>query len=106
MSQYFVYITTNKIHTVLYTGVTSNLSKRVYQHQNKLTPGFTSQYNANELVYYEEVPTMLEAIAAEKRIKGWNRAKKIALIKVKNPEFKNLNEDVLGSPAGDSSASE
>ncbi len=102
MKQYFVYITTNKIHTVLYTGVTSNLSKRVYQHENSLTPGFTARYNVDILVYYQEFPTMLEAITAEKRIKGWNRAKKIALIKTMNPELKDLNDR---GPAGDPSAS-
>ncbi len=90
MKNYAVYIATNFTNTVLYTGVTSNLKQRLYQHKHKLIPGFTSRYNVNKLVYYDYFPTALEAIAAEKKIKGWTREKKIALIKEKNPEFKDL----------------
>jgi len=90
MKQYSVYIATNYTNTVLYTGVTNELTRRMYQHEQKLVPGFTSRYNVNKLVYYEHFPTAIEAIAAEKKIKGWTRVKKISLIKEKNPEFKNL----------------
>ncbi len=87
---YYVYIATNKVDTVLYTGVTNNLARRIYEHKNKLIPGFTYRYNINKLVFYEIFPTAVEAIAAEKKIKGWVRRKKIDLIKTSNPEFKDL----------------
>lgn len=73
--QYFVYIITNVYNTVLYTGMTNNLERRMYEHAQKLVPGFTSKYNVNKLVYYESFPSPQEAITAEKRIKGWIRKK-------------------------------
>jgi len=88
---YYVYILTNKSNT-LYIGVTGNLGQRIEQHMRKSTKGFTAKYNINKLIYYQEFPTSLEAIAAEKRLKGWTRRKKITLIKTLNPEFKNLLE--------------
>ncbi len=88
--QYYVYIATNFKNTVLYTGVTDNLERRMYQHRNKLMVGFSSKYNINKLVYYEAFSSPGEAIAAEKRIKGWTRAKKIKLIKSINPNFDDL----------------
>ena len=84
---------TNKNNAVLYTGVTSNLFKRVSEHKNKLISGFTSRYNVTKLVYYEEYETMPEAIAREKQIKGGSRKKKIALINSKNPECQDLYEE-------------
>jgi putative endonuclease len=87
-----VYIMTNKNNGVLYTGVTSNLFKRVSEHKNKTVIGFTSKYNVTKLVYYEAYETMPEAIAREKQIKGGSRQKKIDLINGKNPEWKNLYE--------------
>lgn len=87
---YYVYIVTNKTHTVLYTGVTSNLTKRVYEHKNKLLPGFTSRYNVHILVFAQNFPTALEAIAAEKKIKGWVRIKKVALIESMNPGWEEI----------------
>ena len=84
---------TNKNNGVLYTGVTSNLFKRVSEHKNKLVAGFTSSYNVTKLVYYEEYATMEEAIAREKQIKGRSRQKKIDLINSKNPEWKDLYEE-------------
>ena len=88
-----VYIMTNKGHRVLYTGVTSNLFKRVAEHKNKVVAGFTSNYNVTKLVYYEEFNTMEEAIAREKQIKGGSRQKKIDLINSKNPEWKDLYDE-------------
>ena len=72
---YFVCILTNKART-LYTGVTNNLERRVYEHRNKLVPGFAARYNIGKLVYFEETPDVLSAIAREKQIKGWLRQKK------------------------------
>lgn len=87
---YFVYIATNKRNTVLYTGVTNNLERRLYEHKNKLVPGFTSKYNVDKLVWFEEFNDPGSAIAAEKRIKGWLRKKKIDLIKERNLNFEDL----------------
>jgi putative endonuclease len=84
---------TNKGNKVLYTGVTSNLFKRVTEHKDKIVPGFTSSYNVTRLVHYEEFNTMEEAIAREKQIKGGSRQKKIDLINRKNPEWKDLYEE-------------
>jgi putative endonuclease len=92
--EYYVYIMTNKSKT-LYTGVTSNLMRRVYEHKNKLIEGFTSKYNIHILVYYESTPSVHTALAREKQIKGWLRSKKIALIHSMNPEWKDLSEEWL-----------
>ncbi len=81
---------TNKSKT-LYTGVTNNLERRVYEHKHKLLSGFTSRYNITKLVHYEESNDIYIAIAREKQIKGWLRAKKIALIEATNPEWKDLS---------------
>jgi len=90
--QYFVYILTNKHHTVLYVGVTSDLPKRVYQHRMKLVAGFTSRYNVDKLVYYEVADNPEAAIAREKQIKGGSRQKKIDLINGMNPQWQDLYE--------------
>lgn len=92
MKQYYVYIMTNKSHT-LYTGVTNNLERRVEEHKSKSISGFTSKYNVTQLVYYEEGNDVNVAIAREKQIKGWLRVKKIALIESINPEWRDLSED-------------
>jgi len=84
---------TNEYNKVLYTGVTSNLLKRVSEHKNKTVNGFTSKYKVAKLVYYENYPTMPEAIAREKQIKGGSRQKKLDLINSKNPEWKDLYDD-------------
>ena len=94
MKQYYVYIMTNKSRT-LYTGVTNNLQRRVYQHKNKLIDGFTKKYNITKLVYYETTNNISAAIAREKQIKGWLRRKKIALIKSVNPEWRDLSQEIL-----------
>ena len=90
MKQYYVYIMTNKSRT-LYTGVTSDLGRRVYEHKRKLVPGFTSKYRITQLVYFEVTQDIYAAIAREKQIKGWLRGKKIALIESVNPEWKDLS---------------
>lgn len=87
---YYIYIATNKRDTVFYTGVTNDLERRMHEHRSKLILGFTSRYNIKKLVYYELFPPPREAIAAEKKIKGWTRQKKIALIKSINSEFRDL----------------
>jgi putative endonuclease len=84
---------TNEYKTVLYTGVTSNLLRRVSEHKDKTVSGFTSKYKVIKLVYYENYPTMPEAIAREKQIKGGSRQKKIDLINSMNPKWKDLYED-------------
>jgi putative endonuclease len=90
--QFCVYIMTNKSNTVLYTGVTNDIVRRVYEHKQKLTKGFTSRYNITKLVYYEATTDINGAIAREKQIKGGSRRKKIALIESMNPEWKDLLE--------------
>jgi len=91
-----VYIMTNKLNTVLYTGVTSDIIVRVYQHKNKIYPNsFTAKYNCNKLVYYQFYPHIEEAIAAEKAIQGGNRKNKINLINALNPEWNDLYDDLL-----------
>ena len=81
---------TNKINTVLYTGITGDLIKRVYEHKQKMVEGFTKKYNINKLVYYEICNDPENAIAREKQIKAGSRKKKIDLIKGKNPEWNDL----------------
>lgn len=90
--EYYVYIMTNKSRT-LYTGVTNDLMRRVYEHKNKLIKGFTSRYNIQFLVYYETSSSIYSAIKREKQIKGLLRAKKIALIDSTNPGWKDLSEE-------------
>ena len=92
MKRYYVYIMTNKSKT-LYTSVTNNLERRVYEHKHKIIPGFTSKYHITRLAYYEETDNINQAIAREKQIKGWLRLKKIALIESVNPEWKDLSEE-------------
>ena len=92
MKQYYVYTLSNK-SGMLYTGVTSNLEQRLYQHRNKLNEGFTSKFNINRLVYYESMEDVTAAIAREKQIKRMLKSKKIELIKTMNPDFVDLSED-------------
>ena len=91
---YCVYILANSRHTVLYTGVTRDLKKRIWEHKEKLTEGFTKSYDVNELVYYETCADVLGAIAREKQIKAGSRAKKIALVNGMNPEWRDLYEEL------------
>jgi len=90
--QYYVYMMTNKNNTTLYTGVTNDLPRRVFEHKNKLAEGFTRKYNINKLVYYEIYEDIYEAITREKQIKGGSRAKKVQLIEEKNPSWNDLSE--------------
>ena len=83
--QGYVYLMMNTINTVVYTGVTSDLRKRVYEHKEKIVEGFTARYNVNKLVYYEVFDDIENAILREKQIKGGSREKKINLIKSMNP---------------------
>ena len=92
MKQFYVYIMTNKSKT-LYTGVTNNLQRRVYEHKQKLIPGFTAKYNITMLVYYEIYNDINMAIFREKQIKGWLRKKKIDLIESTNPNWRDLSEE-------------
>ena len=91
---FFVYIMTNKNNTVLYTGVTNNLIRRVYEHKEKLIEGFTKKYNCSKLVWYEIYNDSYNAIAREKQIKAGSRKKKIDLIKSMNPEWKDLYDEI------------
>ena len=94
---YYVYILSNTHKTVIYTGVTNNLARRVYEHKYHLDKkSFTSQYNVENLVYYEVTDNPEAAIAREKQIKGWNRKRKEKLIESKNPEWADLYEAILG----------
>ncbi len=91
--RFFVYIMTNGSRShVLYTGITGDLLRRVFQHKNKLSPGFTRRYNLTRLVYYEEFVYPDAAIAREKEIKGWRRSKKIRLVESMNPYWRDLAE--------------
>ena len=92
--QYYVYIVTNRHNTVLYTGVTNDLRRRVYEHKDGLGGGFTSRYNVGKLVYYEVTGDVHAAIAREKQIKGGSRTKKIDLIERMNPEWKDFSEEL------------
>jgi putative endonuclease len=92
VAEYYVYIMANRSRT-LYTGVTNDLQRRVYEHKQKLVPGFTSRYNIDRLVYFEATPDVRSAIEREKQIKGWLRAKKIKLIESMNPAWEDLSWD-------------
>jgi putative endonuclease len=92
--QYFVYILTNQRNMVLYTGVTNDLHRRVYEHREKFVPGFTKKYNVNKLVYYEVAESIEAAINREKQIKGGSRQKKIDLIEDMNPRWKDLYDEI------------
>lgn len=88
---YFVYILSNWNDSVLYIGVTGNLPRRLYEHRNHLVDGFSSKYNTEKLVYFEETNDVYSAIAREKQLKGWTRKKKNDLIMKVNPEWKDLS---------------
>jgi putative endonuclease len=93
--RYFIYILTNDRQTVLYTGVTNDLLRRVGEHRAKIIHGFASRYNADKLVYYEETSDVNAAIAREKQIKGGSRRKKVALIDTMNPDWRDLFDGLV-----------
>jgi putative endonuclease len=91
MRQYYVYIMASRTKT-LYVGMTNDLERRVYEHKHRLTEGFSSKYNVSRLVYFEATGDVEAAIRRERQIKGWRRAKKIALIGSVNPEWDDLSD--------------
>ena len=90
MHEYHVYVMSNRTH-VLYIGVTNDLERRVIEHQESINPGFTNQYHLKRLVYFESFADIANAIAREKQLKSWRRAKKIALIESINPKWSDLS---------------
>ena len=91
---YYVYIAANKNNKVIYTGMTNDIMRRMYEHKNKLIEGFTKKYNITKLVYYEYTTDVNSAIRREKQIKKWRREKKNHLIETINPNWKDLSEEV------------
>ena len=93
--QYYVYIMTNKYNTVLYTGMTNNLQRRIYEHKSGRGDGFTSRYNIKKLVYFEVCGDVNSAIAREKQIKAGSRQNKIELVNTLNSKWEDLYEEIL-----------
>ncbi len=91
---YFIYIVTNKIKTVLYIGITNDLQRIIYEHEKGVIQGFTKKYNCNFLIYYEHFQEIEEAIEREKEIKKWRREKKEKLIQSLNPNWNFLNQSI------------
>jgi putative endonuclease len=91
---YYIYIMTNKLNSVLYTGITKDLKKRCYEHKNKLVEGFTKNYNISKLIYYEIFKDVEHAIMREKQIKGGSRVKKIELVNKMNPKWRDLYNEL------------
>ena len=93
---YYVYVSSNKMNTTIYTGVTGDLVRRVYEHKHELVPdSFTAKYHVHKLVYYEATNDVESAITREKQIKSWNRKRKNALIAEANPQWDDLYETIL-----------
>lgn len=94
--EYYVYLMTNSHKNLLYTGITNDLIRRVYEHKNHLDKGsYTDRYNIEYLVYFEFTSDVKAAIEREKQIKGWNRKRKDKLVNSKNPEWRDLYQDFL-----------
>ena len=94
--EYYVYILSNSLNTVIYTGVTRDLIRRVYEHKNHADPdSFTAKYGVDKLVYYESTSDVKAAIEREKQIKGWNRKRKNKLVESKNPSWAELYNEIL-----------
>jgi putative endonuclease len=91
---YYLYILTTWNNKVIYTGVTNNLQRRLYEHKNKLIDGFTKRYNLNKLVYYELYTHIEDAIKREKTIKKWRREKKNKLVETMNPDWNDLDKEL------------
>ncbi|MCQ5129451.1 GIY-YIG nuclease family protein [Butyricicoccus faecihominis] len=92
---YYVYILTNSNHHVLYTGITNNLIRRIYEHKHHVVDGFTKRYHVDQLIYFEQTTDVYAAIAREKQVKGWTRAKKVKLITDQNPSWKDLYSEII-----------
>jgi putative endonuclease len=105
VAQYYVYIMASRSRT-LYTGVTNDIERRVYEHKQKLANGFTKKYNVTRLVYFEATDDIRSAIEREKQIKGWLRSRKIALVESVNPEWIDLADGWYGGPRDSSLRSE
>jgi putative endonuclease len=95
MKSYFVYIIANPTNSTIYIGVTNDLQRRIWEHQNKVVKGFPSSYNVTRLMYYETYSDARSAIEREKQLKRWRRDKKESLIKVFNPERRDLSEELF-----------
>ena len=95
MRQYYVYILASQRNRTLYIGVTNDLIKRVWQHKNKVADGFTKKYAVDKLVYYETTENIESAILREKQLKNWHRQWKINLIQSKNPEWRDLYQQII-----------
>ncbi len=102
MKSFFVYMVTNQARTVLYIGVTNELNRRVWEHQNGYISGFTKKYNCDRLVYFDNFPEPTAAIAREKQLKGWTRAEKNALVDTLNPSWADLSRTILNHLRGPS----
>jgi putative endonuclease len=95
MQQYYVYILASKKNGTIYVGVTGDLIKRIYEHKQNLIDGFTQKYGVHDLVYYEVHNEIEEAITREKQIKKWNRNWKLRLIEERNPDWKDLYNEIV-----------
>jgi len=93
-NSYYVYILASKRNGTLYTGITNNLKRRIYEHKNNLIKGFTQKYNIHNLVYFETTNDVNAAIEREKNIKKWNRKWKLELIEKQNPNWNNLYDNL------------
>ena len=93
---YFVYMLASQKNGTLYVGVTNDLIRRVHEHKSKTVPGFTSRYVVDRLVWFDHTDSVESAISAEKRLKRWNRAWKMALIEKANPDWRDLYPDIVG----------
>jgi putative endonuclease len=95
VKQYCIYILASQKNRTLYIGVTSNLIKRIQEHQQKIADGFTKRYKVDKLVYYEQTEDVISALVREKQMKKWNRSWKIRLIEKKNPKWRDLYLDLI-----------
>jgi putative endonuclease len=93
--QFYIYILTSHHYGTLYIGVTNDLTRRIYEHKHDLEDGFSRKYGVHTLVYFETTPDIYSALTREKQMKKWNRKWKIELIESKNPEWKDLYQDLL-----------
>ncbi len=96
MKDFYVYVMSNRSRAVLYTGITKDLARRVWQHKNHVVKGFTSKYKLDRLVYYEQFADPISAITREKEIKAWRREKKNDLVRKLNPKWEDLAKKLFG----------